>query len=315
MLGKQFVRYVSCGRSHSACLTEDGRIYTWGGDYYGLENGFPCLGLASETDWAQKKKSVTVAHLPQLVKSMSDHFVMSIACGGFHTVAITDLGETFSWGTGDRGQLGHGDNLDHTTPTMVEALEGRRIIAVECGDLHTLALGSTREVFTWGAGDCAQLGHGTKTDLRVPRVVKALLGEGVQAIAAGCFHNGAINKACSVYTWGAGLYGRLGHGDDTDCTMPRLVEDLERKGIRCLAMGLYHSIAVADNGDMYTWGRGSEGQLGHEDKTKVELKPRALDSLEGQNVRAVSAGDYHSCALNGDPFPLPETPNTITGWY
>ena len=141
-------------------------------------------------------------------------------------------------------------------------------------------------------------------------MLKALLGEGVQSISAGCFHNGAINKQCSVFTWGAGMYGRLGHGDDVDCTIPRLVEDLERKGIRLLALGLYHSMAVADNGDLYSWGRGQEGQLGHEDRTKVELKPRPLDSLEGMGVRAITCGDYHSCALSGNPFPLPETPNT-----
>ena len=46
------------------------------------------------------------------------------------------------------------------------------------------------------------------------------------------------------------------------------------------------------------------------DWTKVELKPRPLDSLEGMGVRAIACGDYHSVALTGDPFPLPETPNT-----
>jgi len=245
----------------------------------------------------------------QIVKPLEGVFIMQIACGGFHTAAVTDLGECYTWGIGDRGQLGHSDKMDRSSPTIVEPLKGRRIVQVECGDLHTLALGSTREVFSWGAGDCAQLGHGLKDDLLMPMTVKGLLGEGITVIACGAFHNGAINKKCSVYTWGAGQYCRLGHGDDVDCTVPRLVEDLERKGIRALAFGLYHSIAVADNGDMYTWGRGSEGQLGHEDKTKVETRPRPLDCLEGQGVRSIAAGDYHSVALTGDAFPLPETPN------
>ena len=202
------------------------------------------------------------------------------------------------------------------------------VLQVECGDLHTIALGSSREVFSWGAGDSGQLGHGVKDDLFSPRCVKGLLvlprrsmcgrcvkgllGEKVHQIASGAYHCAAVNSQCSVFTWGAGQYGRLGHGDDMDCTVPRLVEDLERKGIRCLGLGLYHSVAVADNGDMYSWGRGSEGQLGHEDKTKQELRPRPVEVMEGKNVKSVAAGDFHSVALTGESFPLPPTPNTDT---
>merc|ERR1712146_690924 len=59
---------------------------------------------------------------------------------------------------------------------------------------------------------------------------------------------------------------------------------------------------------MYIRGECEEGQLGHEDKTKVELKPRMVDSLEGMGIRQVHAGYFHSMALNADVFDRPVPP-------
>lgn len=305
MLSKQFVRQVACGYSHSGALTEDGRVYTWGADAGGLETGFPMLGYGIPAEFTQANKSVTQSHTPQIVKSLESKFVMSLQCGGFHTACVDDAGEIFTWGLNDRGQLGHGDNLSRSQPEVVEALQGRNVVEVACGHIHTLALQSNRETFSWGANGAGQLGHGSKDDILSPRTIKALLGDAVMVICAGPFHSAAINKICSVFTWGAGEWGRLGHGEAVDCTAPRLVEDLERKGIRSMSLGLYHTMALADNGDVYTWGRGDDGQLGHEDKTRMELKPRMVESLEGMEIRQVHCGYYHSYAMNADVFERP----------
>lgn len=77
-------------------------MYTWGGDKGGLELGFPMLGYGVETDWTQREKSVKGSDIPQLVKALDNKFVMTIACGGFHTACVDG-----GWmaGCADLGQM------------------------------------------------------------------------------------------------------------------------------------------------------------------------------------------------------------------
>ena len=72
-----------------------------------------------------------------------------IACGGYHTVAISTESEVFSWGSGEEGELGHGDYLKRNTPTKIERLSGEIVVKVACGVFHTAALTARGKVFTW----------------------------------------------------------------------------------------------------------------------------------------------------------------------
>ena len=227
---------------------------------------------------------------------------------------MSDLGNIYTWGVGNRGQLGHGNNIDQKTPFRVSQITGRAI-QIDCGFVHTLALtvGTAVQVFSWGGGDQAQLGHGLKDDVYAPQCIKALLGDNIRAICSGMYHCAAINQNCSVYTWGGGSHGRLGHGDDTDATVPRLLDELDKRGVKQIAMGMYHSLALTDD-TVYAWGRGAEGQLGlppaNMDANKEVWCPTPIDSMEGMDVQTIVCGAYHSMALTGFAFPLPETPNT-----
>jgi len=186
-------------------------------------------------------------------------YIMQIACGAWHTAATSDLGLAFTWGCNMRGQLGTGDKNDRNLPTIIPLLKDTMILQIECGELHTVALagpsGIAAAVFSWGAGDQAQLGHGAKVDEIEPKCIQTLSGLEVATIAVGPYHTGCIaNKDFlpKVYTWGSGAHCRLGHGDNIDCTVPRCLENLDRKGVRMLAMGLYHTVCLADDGQNST---------------------------------------------------------------
>ena len=49
-------------------------------------------------------------------------------------------GEVYSWGRGDDGRLGHGDNNWKYVPRRVKSLAGQRIVFVNCGSYHTAAV-------------------------------------------------------------------------------------------------------------------------------------------------------------------------------
>ena len=73
-------------------------------------------------------------------------------------------------------------------------------------------------------------------------------------------HSGVVTENGDLYTFGSGNWGVLGHGDETSVNAydPKRVEYFKNNNIKIkkVCMGDYHTVALADNGDVYTWGYG-----------------------------------------------------------
>lgn len=74
-------------------------------------------------------------------------------------------------------------------------------------------------------------------------------------VRCGGGHCLALTEFGHVYSWGRGLYGRLGHGDERDVETPRCIEAFRDIPIRAIACGLWSSAAVSDAGEVYVWGK------------------------------------------------------------
>lgn len=57
-----------------------------------------------------------------MVQSLSGKYIVDIACGGFHSAAISRYGHLYTWGKGRYGRLGHGDYEDYLYPKFVRKL-------------------------------------------------------------------------------------------------------------------------------------------------------------------------------------------------
>ncbi|KAK2661260.1 hypothetical protein Ddye_007793 [Dipteronia dyeriana] len=83
----------------------------------------------------------------------------------------------------------------------------------------------------------------------------------IVAIAAGEAHTLALSGDGSVYSWGRGMFGRLGTGSESDELFPVRVkldnsgksEDEKLKFVG-IAAGAYHSLALTDDGSVWSWG-------------------------------------------------------------
>lgn len=75
-----------------------------------------------------------------------------------------------------------------------------------------------------------------------------------------------IVKIMKVLSWGDGEDGKLGHGDTLTLDTPKLIETLLAKRVFYIACGSAHSAAITSNGELYTWGQGQYGRLGHGDE-------------------------------------------------
>jgi RCC1 and BTB domain-containing protein len=99
-----------------------------------------------------------------------------------------------------------------------------------------------------------------------------------------------------LYTWGEGKFGRLGHSSESNCHVPRLVESLIGKKPHQVSCGGFHTAVVTEDGQLYTFGGGEHGQLGHNDRVN-KLKPTLVQALEGVFISQITCGWSHSVAL------------------
>ena len=135
---------VSAAGSQSLAITADGAVWSWGGGTVGrLGHG----GLQDQL-------------LPKKIEAFTGRRVVAVSAGEDHSLALTADGAVWSWGAGEDGRLGHGDQQNQLLPKKVEAFAGRRVIAVSAGAIHSTALTADGAVFTWGKGEAGCLGHG-----------------------------------------------------------------------------------------------------------------------------------------------------------
>eukprot|EP00930_Biecheleria_cincta_P069549 TRINITY_DN57279_c0_g1_i1.p1 TRINITY_DN57279_c0_g1~~TRINITY_DN57279_c0_g1_i1.p1 ORF type:complete len:1267 (-),score=179.17 TRINITY_DN57279_c0_g1_i1:153-3884(-) len=145
------IKIVTAGDNHTIAVTEDDKVFSWGGNANGQ------LGLGKLADQA----------LPQLVPSLSGLRTSAIACGARHSLAVTSEGtQTWAWGSNVQGQLGVGQSSEYqrSLPTLVATLSGKKgivIIQITAASCHSLALAGSGEVYAFGQNSHGQLGFAT----------------------------------------------------------------------------------------------------------------------------------------------------------
>ena len=244
-------------------------------------------------------EGVTRLNTPtRLPSTLGGERAVSVSAGDFHNLVLTAGGAVWSWGGGEHGRLGHGDEQDQWQPKKVEALAGQRVVAVSANLGHSLALTADGAVWSWGHGLYGKLGHGDEQNQLLPKKIEALAGRRVVAVSAGYSTSLAVTADGGVWSWGGGFFGRLGHGDQQHQLLPKKIEALAGQRVVAVLAGDEHSLALTADG-VWSCGRGHYGMLGHDNQRSL-LLPNKIEALAGQRVVAVSAGESHSLALTAD---------------
>mmetsp|Transcript_29366 Transcript_29366/g.47412 ORF Transcript_29366/g.47412 Transcript_29366/m.47412 type:complete len:792 (-) Transcript_29366:878-3253(-) len=234
---------------------------------------------------------------PKVVDALLEKDIRSVSCGMNHTAALTEAGEVLTWGEGAGGRLGHMPERDCLLPVLVRELCGKMVTAVECGDFHTMALLDNGEVYSWGNGDQGQLGHGNSMSQMVPKQISSLFGQMVIQIACGSYHSAAVTDHGVLWMWGENHWGQLGVDDKVVKWSPTALKMPPDKRVARVACGCWHSACVTDDGEVYTWGNGSSGQLGHGNKDSSQV-PVRVAALANSHMRRISCGRKHTAAVS-----------------
>ena len=287
------------GDRHSIFIDGEGRLSSCGtappreedDEDEEQQEGYFLSGLLGHGEGVLQLKTPT--RLPSLI---GGECTISVAASETFSLAITADGAVWGWGDGCCGQLGHGDEEDQWHPKKVEAFAGQRVVAVTVGAGHSIALTADGAIWSWGFGGDGQLGHGDREGQLLPKTVEAFAGQRVVAVSAGGLHSLAITADGAVWSWGNGYSGRLGHGEQQNQLLPRMVEALAGQRVIAVSAGYFHSLATTADGAVWSWG---SGRLGH-GADQHRLLPKKIEALAGQRVVAVAAGHAHSLALTAD---------------
>ena len=253
------IKSIATGEHFTLALANDGTVFTWG-----MTGRHNLVGPAT-----------TYSALPVKVKGENGvgelSNIKAVFAESFTSLALAQDGTVYSWGWNSVGQLGNGTTVHSEYPVKVKNPSGTGdltgITAIVASGNHSYALAGDGSVYAWGYNDTdCRLGIGT-TDRNklLPVKVKDPGGagtlSGIKAIATGVTHALALGNDARVYTWGGNLnaLGALGDGTNNNACLPIRVKKPDGTGelsdIREISGANSHSMALANDGKLYEWGR------------------------------------------------------------
>ncbi|XP_048266273.1 RCC1 and BTB domain-containing protein 1 isoform X3 [Bombus terrestris] len=249
-------------------VTKDDMVYGIGNNTYG------CLGTGDTHSTIYPKK----------IEALCGKSVKTFAYGkGPHVLALTEEGKVYSWGYNDYCELGNRSTNEGLTPTLIpSALNNEFVVDIACGGHHSLALTNKGEVYAWGHNVSGQVGCGTilSTVQPIPKLLHIVLnGKKVVHISCGDSSSVAVTDNGEVYSWGHNGVGQLGIGNCTSQAEPQKVATFAKIVIEKVVCGYMHTLALSDEGDLYVWGANSYGQLGLNTDSNVWIPTKNTSDL------------------------------------
>ncbi|MBI5547053.1 MAG: hypothetical protein HY901_24500 [Deltaproteobacteria bacterium] len=303
--------------NHSLAVTEDGTVWGWGDLSFGK--------LADLTpDYLCPNCRATPA--PIISSPIPIPPMDAVAVGASHSLALATDGTVWAWGDNSLGQAGGaGSPTHHARPVQVpRPLPGvgplSGIVAIAAGGTHSLAVDRFGYAYAWGDNSSGQLGAPTSETCdgvpcsRTPVLAGVTVFPppafvGYESVAAGAAHSLALTKLGEVVSWGDNSAGQLGDGTlvggstpvcvggsgesslppGASCGAARLL-----KGVKTLAAGGRHSIALLHDGSVRVWGTSP---------SLPSLVPTPKPLSDGhwrlQAIGGIAAGDAHGIAYVG----------------
>lgn len=279
-----------CCSTHSVIIDTNGKAYSFGRN----EKGQLGQGHLDRVD------------KPTVVECLAGYNVIDAACGRNHTLFLTDKGVVYACGDNKMGQLGLGNQTTHVASPQRVNYKGPPIRKLACGAEFSMIADIRGNLYSFGCPEYGQLGHNTDGKYFVtsnklayrselsPRKVQVWIEKArdgritpivdveVREMACGTNHTVIIDSKKRVFTWGFGGYGRLGHADNKDEMVPRLLKFFEgpNKGATLVAAGSTFTFGLNEYGALYLWGQTKP-------TGEAAMYPKLVQDLSGWRVRSV----------------------------
>jgi regulator of chromosome condensation len=303
-LTNEKLEFIVAGGGANAVIISKGdgkkEVWTWGcNDHH----------VIGRTTTSENEQST-----PAVVPLLADKDIVQVSLGDYHMMCLDSSGQVWSWGAyrDANGMLGFKPGNDkQVTPQLMAEFRDKRILSIASGDNTSYALTETGHLYTWGDSRINQRSS-TRGDNKMSGLLPLPIPSTKKftSIYAGGYHLFAIATDGSLWALGLNNHHQLGTGSkDEIASLPKPVKGLPAGlKIKMAAAGQHHSALLAEDGRVFTWGRGEYGQLGHGDKENISVPTQVkfFDALikAGNPVVQISCGGHHTLATmqNGDVY-------------
>ena len=277
-----------------------------------------------------------VIKYPMLIYKLKNIIVKNIFSGWEHNIIISNKNEIFSFGNNNNFQCGFPfsdnykkDNDAIKTPENISSINGGiKGLSAACGNEHTLILDETNNVYSFGNNEDGVLGV-ENNELKSYTFIKINFGKyngRIKEISAGTIHNVALTDDGKIFSWGSTQGGQLGLSEQyitsQNCknfsiSSPTLIKFKQYNGLNDsneiikISCGEAHTIALNSKNEVFSWGFGSNGQLGLgfcEDsfelgtgliKSRI-FTPQKITSLQNKKITDIQCGKTFSMFIDSN---------------
>ncbi len=285
----------------SITLCPDSTIQSWGRAMHG--DGTPVKVSLEAIQVLDSSANLPLGNITYLTLS------------GGSGYAISADSTVWSWGFNSDGKLGIGSTVHQLSPQKVKGLGGigllDSVIALSTDYQSAFALRSNGTVYGWGWNGTGVLGDGTyfndrETPVQVVQIDGVTPLDSIVAIANGPSHGLGLDADGTVWGWGNDNAGELGQAlfggfflGAVKVKSPNFVGDFDQ--VAAIAAGDIFSVALREDGTVWSWGDNDFGQLG--DGTQAGIaRPLQVKDPSGQgflnNIQTIAAGNEHVLALD-----------------
>jgi alpha-tubulin suppressor-like RCC1 family protein len=206
--------------------------------------------------------------------------IVSICSGNNYTIALSDEGKLFLSG-------GH----YKIQKFKKKFSEVKNIVAISSGFAHVIALDQDGRIFGMGDNGDGQLAIRTKGI----NPFSLIYLENIIKISCGSYHSFALDKNGVLFGTGSNAFGQLGLSDNYSRNTFTIVNSEKIGTILAISCGGFHTILLNNNGDVFSVGRNSSGQLALGD---YKSSRNTFHKININKIVSVACGHLNTLALN-----------------
>ena len=267
---------LKTGHDAIIAIDNEGKLYTWGANYYGRLGDGTTGSLSSSLDDVDDEYRDTPLCISDLENDLKGKKIVEINSGST-LIARDEEGKVYTWGDNYNGELGDGMTgvgyrnfraIPMCISDLENDLKGKKIVEIH-SDNAIIARDVEGKIYTWGENYEGQLGNGTTKSSNIPICISDLENDlkGKKIVEINSDRTIiARDEEGKIYTWGENYYGQLGNGTMESSSIPVCISDLENdlKGKKIVEINRDNTIIARDEeGKIYTWGENRYGQLGN----------------------------------------------------
>ncbi len=331
-------RQVSAGFTHSCAIKTDGSLWCWGSDTRGeLGNGpgvshqqSPVRETTNANDWKNVNASnanFTCAtktdgslwcwgasdsgqlgngvltpdqHSPVREATNANNWESIATFRSNAACAIKTDGGLWCWGSDRSYRLGNGTATGDQPAPAQESSNAYNWKNISAGQSHTCAVKTDGSLWCWGFDGSGQLGNGATSSDQDSPTRESTNATNWSFVDAGQSHTCAVKTDGSLWCWGLGGNGQLGHGS-TGSTVSPVRESSNATDWTQVSAGSTHTCAVKTDGSLWCWGSDGQGQLGNGGAiTGNQVSPVREVSNATDWVQVSTGYSPHTCAVKTD---------------